>query len=81
MYDFDFNAFFSSSKCQVQVGCGRHWIAYNQESNITINRGLEYLVTDSFAVGSHMTLNFLPEKTLGQRFFFGWQMLGARYSF
>ncbi|MBW2495690.1 MAG: hypothetical protein JRF61_00330 [Deltaproteobacteria bacterium] len=48
---------------------------------IPIGFGLEYLATDSFAVGSHMTLNFLPEKTLGQRFFFAWQMLGARYSF
>jgi hypothetical protein len=48
---------------------------------IPIGFGLEYLVTDSFAVGSHMTLNFLPEKTLGQRFFFAWQMVGARFSF
>lgn len=43
--------------------------------------GLEYQVSDSLFVGSQMMFNFLPETTLGQNFFYSWQVGGVRLAF
>jgi hypothetical protein len=43
--------------------------------------GIEYAATSHFAVGSQMMVNFLPEETLDQNFWYSWQILGARFSF
>lgn len=43
--------------------------------------GIEYQVSDRFAIGSQMTFNFLPEDTLEQEFWYSWQVGGIRISF
>jgi opacity protein-like surface antigen len=43
--------------------------------------GVEYRVSDRIALGSQMTLNFLPKETLDQNFWFSWQIGGVRFSF
>ncbi len=43
--------------------------------------GLEYQLSESLFVGSQMTFNFLPETTLGQNFFYSWQVGGLRLAF
>jgi len=43
--------------------------------------GLDYQLSDRLFVGSQMTFNFLPETTLGQNFFYSWQIGGLRLAF
>jgi len=43
--------------------------------------GLEYQLSERLFVGSQMTFNFLPETTLGQNFFYSWQIGGLRLAF
>jgi hypothetical protein len=43
--------------------------------------GLEYHFSEHVFLGSQMMFNFLPEKTLGQNFFYSWQVGGMRFAF
>jgi hypothetical protein len=43
--------------------------------------GLEYELSEHFFLGSQMMFNFLPETTLGQSFFYSWQIGGLRIAF
>jgi hypothetical protein len=43
--------------------------------------GVDYYLTDSIAIGSTMLFNFLPDETLGDHFFFSWQVVAARFLF
>jgi len=43
--------------------------------------GLELEVNQHLYLGSQMMFNFLPEETLGQEFFYSWQILGVRVAF
>jgi len=43
--------------------------------------GIELELTPFFFVGSQMSFNFLPERTLGQDFFYAWQVGGLRVAF
>jgi hypothetical protein len=43
--------------------------------------GVEYQVSESFYLGSKMIFNFLPEETLDEKFFYSWQIGGARIAF
>ena len=43
--------------------------------------GVEYQISESFFIGTQMMFNFLPEETLGQSFFYSWQIGGARIAF
>jgi hypothetical protein len=43
--------------------------------------GLEFQLSESLFVGSQMMFNFLPETTLGQNFFYSWQIGGLRLAF
>ena len=48
---------------------------------INFGVGIEYQVSQSFFLGSQMMFNFLPEKTLDEKFFYAWQVGGARIAF
>ena len=48
---------------------------------INFGIGLEYELSDHLFVGSQMMFNFLPETTLGQNFFYSWQIGGLRLAF
>jgi hypothetical protein len=48
---------------------------------IPVGFGVEYPVSDRLSLGSHMTLNFLPEETLNQEFWFSWQVGTIRVAF
>jgi len=43
--------------------------------------GLEYQLSENLFIGSQMMFNFLPETTLGQNFFYSWQVGGLRLAF
>ena len=43
--------------------------------------GLDYLLSDRVSVGSRMTFNFLPGKTLDERFFYSWEIVGVKLNF
>ena len=76
-------------KPYVQVGAG---IAYIEKEKVTgdeddvgvlINAGfgVDYYVTDPFAIGSSLLFNFLPGDVQDETFFFSWQILAATYHF
>jgi hypothetical protein len=48
---------------------------------INFGIGVEYELSDHLFVGSQMMFNFLPETTLGQNFFYSWQIGGLRLAF
>ncbi len=48
---------------------------------INFGFGLEYQLTQSLFLGSQMMFNFLPKDTLGENFFYSWQIIGARVAF
>ena len=48
---------------------------------INFGFGLEYQLTQSLFLGSQMMFNFLPKDTLGENFFYSWQIVGARVAF
>lgn len=43
--------------------------------------GLDYQLSERFSVGSRMIFNFLPGKTLDERFFYSWEVAGVKVSF
>jgi opacity protein-like surface antigen len=43
--------------------------------------GVEYQLSERFFLDSQMMFNVLPERTLDQRFFYSWQVLGLRVAF
>ncbi len=43
--------------------------------------GIEYFVTEQFAVGSSIMFNVMPDSVIGENFFFSWQMGSARFLF
>ncbi len=43
--------------------------------------GIEYFVTEQFAVGSSIMFNVMPDSVIGENFFFSWQMGAARFLF
>jgi hypothetical protein len=71
------------------VGVGFAWIEDDNRRNddssagflVNFGFGVELEVTPHFFLGSHMSFNFLPERTLGQDFFYAWQIGGARIAF
>lgn len=73
----------------VSVGLGFAVIGDDDRQNantgvgflIPVGFGLEYPVSDRLSLGSHMTLNFLPEETLNQNFWFSWQVGTVRIAF
>ncbi len=73
----------------VSVGLGFAVIGDDDRQNantgvgflIPVGFGLEYPVSDRLSLGSHMTLNFLPEETLNQDFWFSWQVGTVRIAF
>lgn len=73
----------------VSVGLGFAVIGDDDRQNantgvgflIPVGFGLEYPISDRLSLGSHMTLNFLPEETLNQDFWFSWQVGTIRIAF
>ena len=71
------------------AGVGFAWIEDDNRRNddssagflVNFGFGLELEVTRHFYVGSQMSFNFLPERTLGQDFFYAWQVGGLRLAF
>ena len=53
------------------------------EADFLINLGVgaDYALTDHVSVGSRMLFNFLPDKVLGQGFYYSWQVASFRYRF
>jgi opacity protein-like surface antigen len=43
--------------------------------------GAEYRITDHVSVGSMMLFNIVPDAIFGERFYFSWEVLTARYRF
>jgi len=43
--------------------------------------GVDYQLSDRMSLGSRMILNFLPGGTLGEDFFFSWEVAGLQVSF
>jgi hypothetical protein len=43
--------------------------------------GTEFYLGDRFSLGSNMLFNVLPDRVLGEHFFFSWQIVTARYQF
>ena len=48
---------------------------------INFGFGLEYQLSENIFVGSQMMFNFLPKETLGENFFYSWQIGGVRVAF
>jgi hypothetical protein len=55
----------------------------NRSAGFLINAGfgLDYHVTQRLSVGSRMIFNFLPERTLEEKFFYAWEMGGVKFAF
>ncbi|MBJ20975.1 MAG: hypothetical protein CL933_16330 [Deltaproteobacteria bacterium] len=55
----------------------------DQSAGFLINAGfgLDYVLSEHLSIGSRMILNFLPERTLDEKFFFSWEVGGIRLSF
>ncbi len=43
--------------------------------------GVDYVLSQRVSIGSRMILNFLPENTLAQNFFYSWEVVGVKLSF
>jgi len=43
--------------------------------------GVDYLLSQRVSIGSRMILNFLPERTLDERFWYSWEIGSIRISF
>lgn len=43
--------------------------------------GVEYFITDNFALGSNVMFNILPDEVVDEHFFFSWQVGTARFVF
>ncbi len=48
---------------------------------INLGGGADYALTEHVSVGSRMLFNFLPDKVLGQGFYYSWQVASLRYRF
>jgi len=48
---------------------------------INFGFGLEFEVSENLFIGSQMMFNFLPVKTVGEHFFYSWQVGGVRIAF
>jgi opacity protein-like surface antigen len=48
---------------------------------INFGMGVEYQISDRLFLNSQMMFNFLPERTLDQKFFYSWQVGGLRVAF
>ena len=55
------------------------WIAGTLIFNM--GGGIEYFVTEQFAVGSSIMFNVMPESVIAETFVFSWQMGSARFLF
>ena len=55
----------------------------NRSAGFLINTGfgVDYDLSRRTSVGSRMIFNFLPEKTLEERFFYTWEIVGLRIAF
>ncbi|MFQ5417730.1 MAG: hypothetical protein ACE5FL_11875 [Myxococcota bacterium] len=51
------------------------------EALIEAGMGIGYAINESVSLESAMQLHFLPDELLGERFYFTWQLVGARYRF
>ena len=72
----------------VQTGMGFTYIEEGRrntrdEADFLINLGVgaDYALTDHVSVGSRMLFNFLPDKVVGQGFYYSWQVASLRYRF
>lgn len=43
--------------------------------------GLDYQLSEHLSIGSRMIFNFLPERTLEQKFWYSWEVAGIRLAF
>lgn len=48
---------------------------------LNLGGGIEYYLTEKFAIGNNLLFNILPEDIAGEHFFFSWQFVTARYHF
>jgi hypothetical protein len=48
---------------------------------INLGLGLEYFLTDYFALGTNFLFNVMPADVLGDNFIFGWQVITLRFQF
>ena len=55
----------------------------NRSAGFLINTGfgVDFDLSRRTSVGSRMIFNFLPAKTLGERFFYSWEIIGLRIAF
>ena len=55
----------------------------NRSAGFLINAGfgLDYQLTQRLSIGSRMIFNFLPERTLEEKFFYAWEMGGIKFAF
>jgi len=72
----------------VQTGLGFTYIEEGRrntrdEADFLVNVGLgaDYALTEQVSVGSRMLFNFLPDKVMGQGFYYSWQVASLRYRF
>jgi len=43
--------------------------------------GLDFRISEHLFVGSQMIFNFLPDRTLGEKFWYSWEVIGFRVGF
>jgi hypothetical protein len=73
----------------LQVGMGFVYMHKDQKHHdrddvgflINPGFGVDYYLTDKFALGTNMLFNVVPGDVLDQHFFFSWQVLTATYKF
>ncbi len=55
----------------------------NRDAGFLVNTGfgVDYALSPRVSIGSRMILNFLPDRTLDEIFFYSWEILGVKLSF
>ncbi|GEM_PF-492857 len=55
----------------------------NSSAGFLINTGFgfDYVLSERLSVGTRMIFNFLPERTLEEKFWYSWEMGGLRFAF
>jgi hypothetical protein len=43
--------------------------------------GIDYALSERVSVGSRMIFNFLPGRTLDEKFFYSWEIIGLKLDF
>ena len=78
------NDFLKKFRPHIQGGLGLTYYSFGPgDTGMLLNfgGGLEYMVSDDFALGSRMLFNVLPVDAGGDNFYWSWEIIGARIRF